>query len=136
MTFNKKSPVFRAVLVILEHNNAPMVVGAVFSAYFTLYLSAFIYKMGWLLYLAIFDQGFLAFFIIPTLYKIIHTGHLVFIFFSCLFSPQSLCLSAFFSLFIFLYFRHYVLLYIYFHFKNLNLLKTILSCILLKNTSI
>ena len=60
------------------------------SAYFTLYLSAFIYKMGWLLYLAIFDQGFLAFFIIPTLYKIIHTGHLVFIFFSCLFSPKSL----------------------------------------------
>lgn len=83
------------------------------SAYFTLYLSAFIYKMGWLLYLAIFDQGFLAFFIIPTLYKIIHAGHLVFIFFSCLFSSQSLCLSAFFSLFIFLYFRHYVLLYIF-----------------------
>nr|DAQ02494.1 MAG TPA: hypothetical protein [Caudoviricetes sp.] len=43
--------------------------------------------MGWLLYLAIFDQGFLTFFIIPTLYKIIHTRHLVFIFFSCLFSP-------------------------------------------------
>ena len=82
------------------------------SACFILYLSAFIYKMGWLLYLAIFDQSFLAFFIIPTLYKIIHVGHFVFIFFSCLFSSQSLCLSAFFSLFIFLYFRHYVLLYI------------------------
>ena len=82
------------------------------SACFTLYLSAFICKMGWLLYLAIFDQGFLAFFIIPTLYKIIHTGHLVFIFFSCLFSPQSLYSSAFSNLFISLYFRHYVLLYI------------------------
>ena len=84
------------------------------SACFILYLSAFIYKMGWLLYLAIFDQGFLAFFIIPTLYKIIHTGHLVFIFFSCLFSPQSLYSSAFSSIFISLYFRHYVLLYIVF----------------------
>ena len=84
------------------------------SACFILYLSAFIYKMGWLLYLAIFDQGFLAFFIIPTLYKIIHVGHLVFIFFSCLFSPKSLYSSAFSSLFISLYFRHYVLLYINF----------------------
>ena len=82
------------------------------SACFILYLSAFIYKMGWLLYLAVFDQGFLAFFIIPTLYKIIHTGYLVFIFFSCLFSPQSLYSWAFSSLFISLYFRHYVLLYI------------------------
>nr|DAI14379.1 MAG TPA: hypothetical protein [Caudoviricetes sp.] len=35
MTFNKKSPIFRAVLVVLEHNNAPMVVGA---AYFILFL--------------------------------------------------------------------------------------------------
>nr|DAK56382.1 MAG TPA: hypothetical protein [Caudoviricetes sp.] len=80
------------------------------SACFILYLSAFIYKMGWLLYLAIFDQGFLTFFIIPTLYKIIHVGHFVFIFFSCLFSPQPLYSSAFSSLFISLYFRHYVLL--------------------------
>ena len=40
------------------------------SAYFTLYLSAFIYKIGWLLYLVIFDQGFLAFFIILKLYKV------------------------------------------------------------------
>lgn len=90
------------------------------SACFALYLSAFIYKMGWLLYLAIFDQGFLAFFIIPTLYKIIHTGHLVFIFFSCLFSSQSLYLSDFFSLFLFLYFRHYVLLYILHQSKKLE----------------
>nr|DAQ02493.1 MAG TPA: hypothetical protein [Caudoviricetes sp.] len=33
MTFNKKSPIFRAVLVILEHNNAPMVIGAVFCVF-------------------------------------------------------------------------------------------------------
>lgn len=59
------------------------------SAYFTLYLSAFIYKMGWLLYLVIFDQGFLAFFIILKLYKIIHSGHFVLSLFFSLFHPKT-----------------------------------------------
>ena len=60
------------------------------SACFTLYLSAFIYKMGWLLYLVIFDQGFLAFFIILKLYKIIHSGHFVLPLFPSLFHPKTL----------------------------------------------
>ena len=74
----------------------PIVVGAVFmflggvSAYFTLYLSAFIYKMGWLLYLVIFDQGFLAFFIILKLYKIIHSGHFFLPLFFSPFYPKNL----------------------------------------------
>jgi len=45
MTFNKKSPIFRVVLVILEHNNAPMVVGAffyVFRGYFCLFYPLFV----------------------------------------------------------------------------------------------
>ena len=83
---------------ITEHTPflKPIVVGAVFmflggvSAYFTLYLSAFIYKMGWLLYLVIFDQGFLAFFIILKLYKIIHSGHFVLPLFFSLFYPKTL----------------------------------------------
>ena len=73
-----------------------MVVGAVFmflgdiSACFILYLSAFIYKMGWLLYLAIFNQGFLAFFIILKLYKIIHSGHFVLPLFFYIFYSKTL----------------------------------------------
>ena len=83
------------------------------SACFILYLSAFIYKMGWLLYLAIFDQGFLAFFIIPTLYKIIHTGHLVFIFFSCLFSHNPF-IHRLFPAFLYPFILDIMFCYIYF----------------------